>query len=304
LHAAAGSLPKAVSSIERVLARDIDAPGARERHERWTAQLGRRPRREQAPEGATVVAPSAHRSSFRLLREVARGGAGTVYEAEDDLLGRRLAYKVYHRAEEDREPLRREARRAVQLAGPGIIRVLDADPEGGWLALEWIAGGSLRDRLSRGRIEEVLPLDRWMPELLAALGRVHAAGLVHGDLKPANVLFRELDDPVLSDFGSCLEKGQGGLSGTPGYLSPERLEGKSADPRDDVYAVGRIVEDVLGAREDGGLADPVLAATRDDAERWTQVALRCLGPASDRPADASAILTPAKDARADIAAAG
>ena len=291
LHAAEGSLPKAVSLIERVLARDIDAAGARERHERWTAQLGRRPRQQQGSAGATVVAPVAQQTSFRLVREVARGGAGTVYEAEDDLLGRRLAYKVYHRAEEDRDQIRREARRAIQLAGPGIIRILDADPEAGWLAAEWAAAGSLRDLLRHGRVEEVLPLGRWMPALLQALARVHHAGLVHSDLKPANVLFRDLDDPILADFGSCLELGQGGLLGTPGYLSPERLQGDPADPRDDVYAVGRIVEDVLAAREDGGLDAEQLARSAGDAHAWAQVALSCLGPAADRPANASAILT-------------
>jgi eukaryotic-like serine/threonine-protein kinase len=85
LYASSGQLARAVGTIERVLARDIDAPGARERHQRWSASLGyvRRPARRL--DEATVVAPlQATGAPFRLLREVARGGAGAVYEAEDE----------------------------------------------------------------------------------------------------------------------------------------------------------------------------------------------------------------------------
>ncbi|RLB49006.1 MAG: hypothetical protein DRI90_24905, partial [Deltaproteobacteria bacterium] len=120
LHAAAGLLPQAVSTIERVLARSIDTPGARERHDRWLAQLGRRSHSEVADDGATVVAPAVQETSFRILREVARGGAGTVYEAEDELLSRRLAFKVYHRAGDDHDQIAREGRTAVLLRGPGV----------------------------------------------------------------------------------------------------------------------------------------------------------------------------------------
>ncbi len=290
LYASSGKLPQAVSMIERVLARDIDTPGARERHERWSEQLGRKPRQLVVDDGATVVGPALAKTSFRLVREIARGGAGTVYEAEDELLGRRVAYKVYHRPREDRAQIEREARTAVQLAGPGVLRIYDIDPEVGWLACEWIGRGSLRDVLSSGRVAEVLPLSSWLPALLRALGRVHGEGLVHGDIKPANVLFRAPDDPLLSDFGLCQPAGTPAPVGTPGYMSPERIDGSDSDPRDDVYAVGRVIEDVLGERDDAALSAERLAWTEADARRWARVALACMADAASRPADALALL--------------
>jgi len=283
LHGA-GELARALSMVERVLARDIDTPGARERHQRWSTQLGVNPRTEQHNDDVTVVQPSTKRADFRLLREVARGGAGTVYEAEDEVLGRRLAFKVYHRAGDAHDNIEREARSAIRLSGPGVLPVYDAHPEEGWLATEWIARGSLRDILKSGRVAELWPIWPWMDPLLHALERVHAAGLVHGDIKPANVLFRDADDPLLGDFGSCRERGQANLGGTPGYLSPERLDGGAADPRDDVYAVGRVVEDVLGAHDDAGMpAD-------EELRRFAKLALACMGSSEERPENATAVL--------------
>ena len=282
LHARRGDLARAVSTIERVLVRDIDTPGARERHRRWCQQLGhatREPTAEQAD--ATVITPAAQTANVRLLREVSRGGAGTIYEAEDALLGRRLAYKIYHRGEAEHAQIRREARTAIALRGPGVIRIYDADPSAGWLASEWCAEGSLRDRLLPERAAELLPVHRWLVPLLTALCRVHEAGWVHSDLKPANVLFRRIDDPVLIDFGVCLRTAERGVAGTPGYLAPERLAGDAADPRDDVYAVGRIIEDVLEV-VDGENAEAL--------SQLAKVALSCLGAAEHRPADAGALL--------------
>lgn len=291
LHAQEGSLARAVSMVERVLARDIDTPGARERHARWSAQLGRRPHEALVDDGATVVAPTAQASTtFRILREVARGGAGTVYLAEDTVLGRRLAYKVYHRAVDQRAHLEREARLAVRLSGPGVLRIFDADAEEGWIATEWIERGSLREVLRGGRVRDLLPLSRWFVPLTRAVTRVHDEGLVHCDLKPGNVLLRAPDDPLLSDFGSCQAAGEPPIAGTPGYMAPERLEGAPADPRDDVYALGRIIEDVLGACD-----DDALAGDEDEARRYARIALACLAPAESRPANAHLVLAQVSD---------
>jgi serine/threonine-protein kinase len=290
LYASMGNLPRAVSMIERVLARDIDTPGARERHERWSEQLGRKPRALEIDDGATLVAPALQKTSFRLIREVARGGAGTVYEAEDELLGRRVAYKVYHRSDDDRGQIEREARSAARLTGPGVLEVYDVDPIEGWLATEWVARGSLRDIIRDGRIAEVLPLDAWLPALLRALTRVHDEGLVHSDLKPANVFFRSPTDPLLGDFGLCQPAGAAELTGTPGYMSPERLDGSVNDPRDDVYSIGRIIEDVLGARDDLELDEALMQASEPDARRWARIALECMRDAAARPDHARAIL--------------
>lgn len=289
LSAAAGNLPRAVSMVERVLARDIDTPGARERHERWSAQLGRDDTRAPSDDGATVVAPNQDTTTYRLIREIARGGAGTIYEAEDELLGRRVAFKVYHRAEQDHAQIAREAQTAVRLAGPGVLRIFDADPTRGWLATELVACGSLREHLRGGRVAELFPLSRWLPRLLAALERVHTEGLVHADIKPANVLFRAPGDPVLGDFGVCAPAGSPPIGGTPGYMSPERLDGGASETRDDVYALGRIIEDVLGARDDAALDGAALAASEAEARRYAKIALACLADADERPPDAMAV---------------
>jgi serine/threonine-protein kinase len=268
-----GELARAVCLVERVLARDIDAPGARERHQRWCDDLGVRPRREAANAGATVVAPDAPKTPYRLLREVARGGAGVVYEADEELLGRRVAFKIYHRGGDDQAQIRREARMAVKLRGPGVLRVLDADPSQGWIASEWIARGSLRELIARGD-PELVPLSRWALPLARGLARIHHAGFAHGDLKPANVLMRAPDDPLLADFGICLAIGEANVAGTPGYVAPERLAGAPASPRDDVYAFGRILEDVLQTD-----------ASNQASREWHRLAGTCLAAVAERPAD-------------------
>jgi serine/threonine-protein kinase len=289
LFATTGNLPRAVSMIERVLARNIDTPGAQERHQRWSAQIGRDLERDRVDDSATVVAPNEESTTFRLVRQIARGGAGTIYEAEDELLGRRLAFKVYHRAERDREQIEREAQTAVRLAGPGILRIFDADPTKGWLATEWIARGSLREVLKAGRVHDLFPLDAWLPQLVDALGRIHDSGLVHADIKPSNVLFRQLDDPVIGDFGVCVPAGTKATGGTPGYMSPERLDGGRADPQDDVYALGRIIEDVLGARDDAEKNATEETRTEEEARRYAKVALACMAESAERPTDAMAV---------------
>jgi len=110
---------------------------------------------------------------------------------------------------------------------------------------------------------------------------VHAAGLVHADVKPANVLLRQLADPVLGDFGIARPRGAAGEGGSAGYVSPERLGGRASDPRDDVYAYGRVIEDVLARFGDGEgpQIDP-------ETEAWAALAIRCIGPDEARPADA------------------
>jgi eukaryotic-like serine/threonine-protein kinase len=286
LHAGAGQLARAVGTIERVLARELDAPGARERHQRWSLSLGyvRRPVRRL--DEATVVAPQATTGPFRLLREAARGGAGTVYEAEDELLGRRVAFKVYHGRGKDRAVLEREARTAVALGGPGVLKVLDADPAQGWVALEWVARGSIRDMLRRGDLESLAPIGRWARPLARALARIHGGGLVHADVKPANVLLRQPHDPVLGDFGIARPAGapdEGG--GSAGYLSPERLAGRPSHPRDDVYGYGRILEDVMHRLEEAGadLSGSEFAAFRT-------LTLSCLGPDEGRPSSGAELV--------------
>jgi predicted Ser/Thr protein kinase len=292
LRAERGQFAEALSLVERVLLRDLDHPGARERHRRMRTALGLESEPVRADAAAATVVTREPDAPFVLLREVARGGAGAVYEAEDRDLGRRVALKVYHRAERDRAQLAHEARVAAELAGPGIIRVFDIDPDHGWIALEWAPLGSLRDHV-RARDRDLLaPLERWALPLAIALARVHAAGWVHHDVKPANVLLHAPDRPLLADFGIARRKGEpsriqqdgGVVSGSLSYVSPERLAGRASDPRDDIYGFGRILEDVMGALEGTPESAPL-------SSRWRPIALACLGPDASRPSDARALVT-------------
>ncbi len=287
LHAERGEAAEALALIERILVVDLDFPGARERHVRWRAMLGLDARPSPSPDAsaATLVAREPD-APFVLLREVARGGSGAVYEAEDRDLGRRVALKVYHHPERDRGQLLHEARVAASLAGAGIVRVLDVDPDHGWLALEWAPLGSLRGQLRAREASApsaLAPLARWAIPLASAVARVHAGGWVHHDVKPANVLLAAIGRPILADFGTARRAGEPSPPGSLGYVSPERLAGRASDPRDDVFGFGRIVEDVLAAI--GAAASPESLGT------WRAIAAACTGPDAGRPSDARALLT-------------
>lgn len=274
-----GDLPTALSLVERVLLRDLDHPGARERHRRWRAQLGYEVERKAAAPGATVVTREPD-APFDLLREVGRGGAGAVYEAVDRELGRHVALKVYHQPERDREQLAHEARVAVALEGPGVVRVFDLDPAHGWLALEWTQHGTLRHAIRERDLARLLPIERWAAGLAQALARAHAAGWVHHDVKPANVLIARGGGAILTDFGIARRVGEPSPAGSLGYLSPERMAGRASDPRDDVYGFGRVLEDVLD-----------VVAEEATLARFRPLATACTGPDAARPADARALLT-------------
>ncbi len=274
-----GDLPTALSLVERVMLRDIDHPGARERHRRWRAQLGYEVQHKPVAPGATVVTREPD-APFDLLREVGRGGAGAVYEAVDRELGRHVALKVYHQPERDRAQLTHEAKLAVALESSAIVRVFDVDPEHGWLALEWAAHGTLREKIRARDTARMLPIERWALSLATALARVHGASWVHHDVKPANVLLDRGGSAILTDFGIARRIGEPSPAGSLGYISPERMKGRPSDPRDDVYGFGRVLEDVL----------EVLPQVRTTA-RFRALASACTGPDASRPADGKALVT-------------
>jgi len=278
----AGERSVALSLVERVLGRDVDWPGARERRARWSAALGRAgagaasaaggPNARDASGGVIAVGPLAPLAPFVVLREAGRGGSATVYEAEDRELGRRVALKVYHQPDRDRAKLLHEARVAVAVAGEGVIPVFDVDPERGWLAMQWAPFGALASRRRPGH-----PLG-WVRALGVALARVHAAGWVHHDVKPANVLLRAPGSPMLADFGIARRAGEPSPPGSPGYVSPERLAGRPSDPSDDVFGFGRVL--LVEAAHAGEGAD----------EAWRSLAAECTAPDAMRPRDGAALV--------------
>ncbi|MHB8343009.1 MAG: Stk1 family PASTA domain-containing Ser/Thr kinase [Ferrimicrobium sp.] len=185
------------------------------------------------------------------------GGAGMVYRAVDDRLGRTIAVKVLHRSlSGDPVFLRRftaEARASASLNHPNIMRVFDwgEDNDEPYLILEYLPGGSLRDLLVSGASVTRAQLVRLGEESSSALAYAHDRNYLHRDIKPANLIFDEDGRVRIADFGlvraltdTSLTETGGGILGTPRYLSPEQAEGKGSVPASDLYSLGLVLYEV------------------------------------------------------------
>lgn len=171
-----------------------------------------------------------------------------VWCAHDSTLGRTVALKILSPTA-DLDRFRREAQSIAALAHENVMRLYDygEDEAGPFMALEWLPGGTLEDRLAHGPLssDETRRIAKGMA---AGLAHLHARGLVHRDLKPANVLFDEEERPKLGDFGLARRTaGAGSLTeagtvlGTAAYLSPEQAAAEPTGPASDVYSFGVIL---------------------------------------------------------------
>ncbi len=285
IHEESGQFAVALVSVEKVLLVDYEYPGAKERLARLRARLGIVHSPVERTHGSATIVGDRPKAPFTILREAGRGGTATLFAAQDSELGRQVALKAFHNGRSDRVALLHEAHMTSKLAGPGVIRVYDASPDDGWLALEWAEGGSLRARLD-AKDQRLITAAQWLMSLAKTLARIHAASFVHLDLKPSNVLFLgnlESPVPMISDFGSTKRRDEPTGTGSLGYVSPERLTGRHAHPDDDIYGFGRLVEDTIVAL---GTTMPSGVATHLDA-----LARHCLAPSGTRPVDGQALLT-------------
>jgi serine/threonine kinase PknH len=192
---------------------------------------------------------------YTLEAELGRGATGVVYRATTRD-GRLVAIKLFDQAlardEEYRARLAREARVARVIRDPHLVQILEAGEAEGrlFLALEYVAGGSLAEKLLGGPLplEETL---RVVSEVAAGLDALHRGGIVHRDVKPSNVMLRDDGSAALTDFG--LAKGvaytvltrPGQVVGTLDYLAPEVIRGGEATPASDVYALGCVTFECL-----------------------------------------------------------
>jgi len=198
---------------------------------------------------------------YRLGGVIGTGGSGTVYLADDLSLGRQVAVKVLHSSlvgdEAFVERFRSEARLVASLADPHVVAIYDWGVDGqAYLVTEYLGGGSLRSILSSGRT--LTPSQMLMVALEAcrALDHAHRQGIVHRDVKPANLLFGQDARLRIADFGLAEALtgtvsrelfGGGGVIGTARYASPEQAQGRPLDGRSDVYALALcMVEGVTG----------------------------------------------------------
>ncbi|MDN0194745.1 Stk1 family PASTA domain-containing Ser/Thr kinase [Streptomyces sp. S.PNR 29] len=193
---------------------------------------------------------------YRVDARIAVGGMATVYRAVDTRLDRVLALKVMHPTLATDvsfvERFIREAKSVARLAHPNVVQVFDQGADGAYvyLAMEYVAGCTLRDVLrERGALQPRAALDILEP-VLAALGAAHRAGFVHRDMKPENVLIGDDGRVKVADFGlvravDTVTNTSGSVLGTVSYLAPEQIENGTADPRVDVYACGVVLYEML-----------------------------------------------------------
>jgi predicted Ser/Thr protein kinase len=205
----------------------------------------------------------------RLLNKIGEGGMGVVYKGYQESLGRYVAVKVL-RSElaSDRQFItrfRQEARAVARLNHANLLHVYDAGIVNGiyYIAMDYVEGGSLRDLLRRGP----LPIDQAVSiaaQVADALAYAHQQGLVHRDVKPANILLAEDQRPLLTDFGiaravdaSMRLTQTGSHMGTPEYMAPEQAQGDPVDHRADIYALGIVLYEMLAGKVPFRAATPM-----------------------------------------------
>jgi serine/threonine-protein kinase len=212
---------------------------------------------------------------YRLDSRIARGGMATVYAGHDLRLDRPVAVKVMHAtlAEDDAfvERFRREARSAARLSHPNVVAIYDQGEDAGrvYLVMEHVTGQTLREILrSQGRLSPAHALDV-ADGVLTALVAAHAAGLVHRDVKPENVIVTPSGAVKVADFGlaRAIEAthhtvADGTLLGTVSYVAPEQVTTGEADPRTDVYSLGIVLFEMLTGTVPFSGGPPVAVAMR------------------------------------------
>ncbi|MFY0541451.1 serine/threonine-protein kinase [Nannocystis pusilla] len=273
--------------------------------------------------GDLDASPSPHVGDYRLDRRLGAGGMGIVYLAYDPALERPVAIKLMHAGLLGAsERIRREARALARLAHPNVVSIHEIGEHDGQLfvAMEYVDGETLTDWLARHPVRPPPVWHRALPRLAAVerggpdlrpvlerfieaargLGAAHAAGLVHRDFKPDNVLVGRDGRVRVADFGiastldaaaelavtddiaSPLCTRAGELAGTPAYMAPEQLAGAPVDARADQFALCvALYEAVCGARPFAGadlasLRSSVLTREARPAPRWVPAPLRAV----------------------------
>jgi serine/threonine-protein kinase len=262
---------------------------------------------------------------YLVRSRLARGGMSTVYVATDQRLERDVALKVLHPhfGSDDKflDRLEREAKAAARLSHAHVVGVLDQGTDGHttYLVMEYIKGHTLRDVIKeKGALSPRLALALIDP-VVEGLGAAHAAGLIHRDVKPENVLIADDGRIKIGDFGLAravsTSTSTGALIGTVAYLSPELVLGQPADARSDIYSAGIMLYEMLtgkqpfegdvpiqvayqhvhGAVEAPSARVPGLAAEVDELVQWCTAS-----DPEQRPVDGNALLSELRHIRTNL----
>ncbi len=262
---------------------------------------------------------------YRIVRFLAHGGMGEVYEADDQLLGEKVALKTVRAEISNDDIVLRRFRREIQLAHkvthPNVCRIFDLGfqkrpRDVTFLTMELLPGETLAARVRRARMTtaEARPL---VGQMAAALSAAHRAGVIHRDFKSQNVMLvpgAGGERAVITDFGlarqdepgdgSISHRGGTGLLGTPAYMAPEQVTGADITPRTDIYALGVVMYEMVTGKLPFQGNTPLSTAVKRVAERpepprehvadlpprWDEVIMRCLATRpEERFADAEEV---------------
>ena len=231
---------------------------------------------------------------YRLERLLGAGGSGRVYLARDEVSGKQIALKLfnttYARGHQAYERFVREARIASRLSHPNLVEVYSFSADQGFLVMEYMIGGSLADRIETGMRSTAVR--RMILDVLGGLELAHQRGIIHRDVKPANIFFDARGAAKLGDFGVAhlLDLGQtqtGGLIGTLAYMAPEQITGARLTIAADLYGLGVTLFEALTGRlpflgpdfvaEHLGVVPPAPSAVANGlAEGWDPIVLALL----------------------------
>jgi eukaryotic-like serine/threonine-protein kinase len=259
--------PELRAEVERLLAQD-SASGGKLLDQRAADLLAN-------PSPAPIAAGS-QLGPYKVEELLGQGGMGRIFRATDTRLGRSVAIKIANERFSDRFEL--ESRAIAALNHPNICTLHDVGPN--YLVMELIDGETLAARLKRGKLSLEQAI-RFGAQIAEALAAAHAKGIIHRDLKPANIMLTKSGVKVL-DFGLAKSAahpnltGPGAMMGSPAYMAPEQFEGKQADARSDIYALGLVLcEMATGKRceESESVPAPLdrvvkRCLERDPDERW------------------------------------
>ena len=202
------------------------------------------------------IAPGTKLGQYEVQDFIGQGAMGLVYRAYHVQLQRTGAVKVLQGIAPDPDStarFRHEAQAIAQMRHPNIVNVYDFGEHDGvpYMIIEYVPSGSLATRLGNGPLDNATAL-KYLRGIAAGLDHAHGLGIVHRDVKPANVLLEKDDTPVLADFGlakllqgSSLKSMTGVTTGTPAYMAPEQVTGSKVGPAADRYALATIAYEML-----------------------------------------------------------